>query len=374
MFELLYNNELIKFNNLNEFLKWRKNNKNEIQTDNEEIKNIDNFLKFYQAVKNKCASNLNTFNEELLANEQNEIIKNALEKFTFHNADGKFLRASLVALGYQTVKKDEDYIPLALAVEIFQTSILIHDDIIDKSLKRRGKDTIPVLYKKEYPNVNDIAESMALCLGDLGFFLANSVILKHYQNNPNLYKVINYYNDMVIKTCKGEMLDVFLPFKERFIDKSVNLENQVLEIYTLKTAWYSVIGPFCLGLVLGGASPKEISKFEKNLLNVGIAFQIKDDILGIYGNEEKIGKSLSDAEEYKQTLLYSYTLKTEYKEELLKYYGTSNYEEIRNIFDKSKAKEYAEEKMNELFSEAIVNLKDYPLLIGFINYLKVREK
>lgn len=376
MYELKYKGKLVKFANLNKFINWRKNNQGVLMTEDQDIIKLDNFLTFYQKVKKKCEQGLDKFNDELLNNENNPIIKNALEKFVFHNADGKFLRATLVALGYQTGKQDDNYLPLALAVEIFQTSILIHDDIIDKSLKRRGKDTIPVLYKKEYKvqDIDDLANSMVLCLGDLGFFLASSFILKQYKNYPNIGKLLNYYNDMVIKTCKGEMLDVFLPFKEQYINQSENLENQVFEIYTLKTAWYSVIGPFCLGLVLGNASDDVINKFEKCLLNVGIAFQIKDDLLGIYGNEEKIGKSLSDAEEYKQTILYSYTLKTEYKDDLLKYYGTNNYDKIRTIFTESGAKKYAEDKMNSLFKEAIASLNEYPLLVGFTHYLKAREK
>ena len=332
MYELKYNGKLVKFANLNEFISWRKNNQGVLMTEDQDIIKLDNFLTFYQKVKKKCEQGLDKFNGELLNNENNPIIKNALEKFVFHNADGKFLRATLVALGYQTGKQDDNYLPLALAVEIFQT------------------------------------------LGDLGFFLASSFILKQYKNYPNIGKLLNYYNDMVIKTCKGEMLDVFLPFKEQYINQSENLENQVFEIYTLKTAWYSVIGPFCLGLVLGNASDDVINKFEKCLLNVGIAFQIKDDLLGIYGNEEKIGKSLSDAEEYKQTILYSYTLKTEYKDDLLKYYGTNNYDKIRTIFTESGAKKYAEDKMNSLFKEAIASLNDYPLLVGFTHYLKAREK
>lgn len=349
-------------------------------------KYLENFIEYYKNIKEKCSKEINQYNHILGQKDKNEIIKNAVDKFIYLNNDGKFLRGTLAALGYQTIKKDDDYIFLALAIEIFQTSILIHDDIIDKALKRRGKDTIPVMYKKENSDnmsekLDDVADSMAICIGDLGFYLANEILLKNYQNSSNLGKVLSYYNDMVIKTIKGELLDVFLPFKEECHKHTENLEKQIIEIYTLKTAWYSVIGPFCLGLTLAGAEDEIIKKFEDILLDVGIAFQIKDDLLGVFGEEDTTGKTASDIKEFKQTLLYSYTLKTNYKEEFLKYYGTDNTALVKEIFIKSGAKKYAEEKMNEKFAEAIKKLKALDIsdstkeiLLGFIIFLKNREK
>ena len=79
-----------------------------------------------------------------------------------------------------------------------------------------------------------------------------------------------------------------------------------MEIYRLKTAWYSIIGPFSLGMVLANYSDEEIKKMQELLYNLGIGFQIKDDILGIFGDEKELGKSASsDVSEFKQTILYS---------------------------------------------------------------------
>ena len=155
----------------------------------------------------------------------------------------------------------------------------------------------------------------------------------------------------------------------------------------MKTAWYSVIGPFCLGLILNGEKEENIKVMENILLDLGVAFQIKDDLLGIYGNEDNIGKSTnSDIEEYKQTILYAYTMTTEYKNELLKYYGTEmnsqKNEKVKEIFINSGAKQYAETKMSELFKNSqqklsqihFISDKYKSLLAGFITYLKNREK
>ena len=124
---------------------------------------------------------------------------------------------------------------------------------------------------------------------------------------------------------------------------------------------------------------------EKILLNLGIAFQIKDDILGVFGDNKVIGKSTnSDIEEFKQTILYSYIKinKKEYLNDLLKYYGKKNKsKEIQKIFKESGALNYANDRMNEMFNVAKenvckLNIKENikNILLGFIKYLEIRKK
>ena len=262
---------------------------------------------------------------------------------------------------------------------------------------RRGKDTIPKKYEKLYSlssknpdfykDQKQISDAMALCLGDLGFYLANQIIVENYSNNPKLADILSYYNEIAIKTCKGEMIDIMLPFKEKYY-KTENLEENILEIYKLKTAWYSVTGPYVLGCILAGLDSNRIKEIEKALLNLGIAFQIKDDLLGIYGNEEKLGKSvLSDAIEFKQTLLYSHVIKTKYKNQFLKLYGKKNLtkeelEEIKKILEQSGSKDYSVKMMEKLFEESISLIKSLDfldgnskqVLLGFSEYLRVRRK
>lgn len=394
------------FSNIEDFIKWaqiseEKNIIVESEIDSvkkEDIINLYNFINFYKKTKTICENQTEKYNDKLL-NQTYEEIKEAALEFTRINKDGKYLRAVLVGLGYQsTNKKDDYYKNLAAALEIFQTSILIHDDIIDNAVVRRGKETIPVSYIKKYQKPitenqtfkekqKNFGNSMGICIGDLGFYIANQIIIKSYSDNPHFAKLLNYYTDVVIKTCKGEMLDIILPFKEEYFKTDDNLEQKIMEIYKLKTAWYSVIGPFCLGLILGGEKEENIITIEQSLLQLGVAFQIKDDLLGIYGDEKQIGKSItSDLEEYKQTILYSYTMNTKYKNELHKYYGkkltTEEIQKVKDIFEQSGAKKYAENKMEELFNsskEQINNLdfideNNKSILKGFIVYLKNRNK
>lgn len=369
--------EILTFNSNSDFINYVMKNNEKLLINEEEYLNLYNFLTFYKSVKNKINNNINKFNEDILK-EKNEIIKDVLNKFVYLNSGGKYLRGMLCALGYKAYKNDDDYLSLSTALEVFQTSILIHDDIIDKASKRRGKDTIPTQYIKKLPytdKVNDFSNAMALCMGDLGFYLTNKVFFDNYKDNPNLINVLSYFNEVAIKTNKGEMLDVYLPYTEENYKHCDNLEEKIFEIYNLKTAWYTVSGPFCLGLRLAGVS--DTKDIEDILVNIGVAFQVKDDLIGIYSKEKETGKTASDVMEYKQTILYSYTLNTSFKEELLKYYGTDNNLKVAEIFELSGAKKYAINKMNELFDKAILDIKQTSLpnstksiLIGFTEFLR----
>lgn len=348
------------------------------------IKNLYLFLMYYFDSKKIIENEVNKYNDSIKSKD-NYFIDEALKEFIISNDGGKYLRGVLSKLGYNVLgKSDSYYIPLAIALEIFQTSILIHDDIIDKSDMRRGVDTIPLRYRKKYEGIGDISNSMALCLGDLGFFLANNVLVENYSDFSDLSLLLKYYNDMAIKTCKGEMIDVILPFYEKNIGRVDNLKNTITLIYELKTAWYSVVSPFVLGLILGGSSLEVIKNSEDALINLGVAYQIKDDLLGIYGNEKKIGKSSSDISEFKQTILYSYTIETSYRNELFKYYGSDDLksiDKVRKIFDKCGAREYAIKIMDSLFDDSSNKIKNLNidekyknLLLGLCEFLRIREK
>ena len=366
-----------------------------------EYKNLTSFYFFYQNEVKKIEKEMSKWNKTFINKKDNVLVKDAMSKFVFMNSNGKYLRALLIALGYFIATKNDDnsYLPLAAAYETFQTSILIHDDVIDNAELRRGKKTIHKKYEEKFDKYDlkdnnfeerkkDISASIGICTGDIGFFIANNIIVESYMNSPNLPRVLKYYNDIVINTGKGELIDVVLPFNEQYYSKNKCLEKDIMEIYDLKTSWYTIVGPCSLGMILGGNSNRVVESMVKTLSPLGTAFQIKDDILGIYGSIKNIGKSnTSDISEFKQTLLYSYVVNnTEYKEELRKYYGKEDLTDndllkVREIFDKSGAKEYAIKKMDELFKESktlVLKNRNIPtyykeILLGFITYLELRE-
>lgn len=363
-------------------------------TPKEQIKEYANLLEFFIYYKTKLKefeAELKKINKSFLEND-NVIVIDAINKFINMNGDGKFLRGCLIDLGYKLTKNDDYAKTLSLAYETFETSILIHDDIIDNAHLRRNKETIHETYKDEFKKYNvendNTNTSLALCIGDLGFFYTNEMITKKYKNDKNLAKLLSYYNNIVIKTIKGEIIDVALPFIEKNDKEHTLHEEDIMEIYRLKTSWYTVVGPFVLGMILGNSKAKDIETFEKVLEPLGIAFQIKDDILGIYSSKEILGKSVySDIEEFKQTILYSYIKinRNDLLGELLKYYGKSITEEeskkVQELFENSGALEYATNKMNEMFNEVYTNIKltdikEYTknILLGLILFLRLREK
>ena len=363
-------------------------------TPKDQIKEYANLVELFIYYKSKLKefeTELKKINKTFIEKD-NPIVIDAINKFINMNGDGKFLRGCLIDLGYKLNKNDDYAKTLSLAYETFETSILIHDDIIDNAHLRRNKETIHETYKNEFKKYNvendNTNNSLALCIGDLGFFYTTELITKKYKNDKNLAKLLSYYNNIVIKTIKGEIIDVALPFIEKNDKKHTLHEEDIMEIYKLKTSWYTIVGPFVLGMILGNSKVKDMEIFEKVLEPLGIAFQIKDDILGIYSSKEILGKSVySDIEEFKQTILYSYIKikRNDLLDELLKYYGRSINEEeskkVQQLFEESGALEYATNKMNGMFNEAYSNIKSMDIkeyikniLLGLILFLRLREK
>ena len=351
---------------------------------------IEVFKKYYVEEKNNLDKKINSFNNELIK-EDNIFVKENLEYFKNLNSNGKLVRGTLVNLGYYLLKDNPDYsYDLALAYEIFQTAILVHDDIIDNDNKRRGVDTIHYInnekYKKYSNESKHLGNSIGICMGDYGLYKANHVISSSYENDPNLGKVLNYFNNTVLNTIKGELLDVIVPFESKYIgmDNKI-LEESIMNIYRLKTAHYTVIGPMSTGLLLAGAPNSYLDDIKSFGEKVGIAFQIQDDILGIYS--DCMGKVIgSDIKEFKQTILYSHIMNTPYKDELLKYYGNEVNDEIvekvRKLFKESGSYDYALDMMNTLYDESLELLNNIDwisedkkdILRGFVEYLRIRNK
>ena len=355
-------------------------------------KNLEVFGEYYLQIKTDLEKEIDNYNKELLENKTG-YLKYNLDLFCNLNRDGKLIRGFLIALGYKiSNKKNIEYsYPLALAYEIFQTSVLIHDDIIDDDNLRRGKETIHYnnyLKNKKYDEkqAKKIGDSIAICMGDFGFYEANQQIIKHYGKDKNLDKVLEYYNDIVLKTIEGELIDVELSFDGRYKLKETNLYDNIMSIYKLKTAYYTIIGPLSLGLILGGIDEEKLKSIVAFGEKIGIAFQLQDDILGIFSDMGKVVGS--DIKEYKQTLLFSYTMnKKEYKDKLLKYYGKEqidekDIEEVRKIFKESGAYDYAYNLMNDMYNEALgildktswISNNDKQIINGFVEYLRKRNK
>ena len=357
------------------------------------MNNINVFKDYYKRTKDKIDKKIEEFNKDLVK-DNNALIKDNLKLFSNLNSDGKIVRGTLVNLGYYLLKDDSDYsIDLSLAYEVFQTAILVHDDIIDNDNKRRGKETVHYANYNKYLEYGEdqerkhLGNSIAICIGDYGLYKANQIIIDAYKNDNNLAKVVTNFNNTVLTTIRGELIDVILPFqgKNNLINNK-DIEDNIMEIYRLKTSHYTIIGPLSVGILLAGGDEKKLKDIEKFGEKVGIAFQIQDDIIGIYSNETGKVKG-TDIKEFKQTILYSHIINTEYKDEIMKYYGNNDLSEntikkVQDLFKKSKSYDYTLNKMNTMYDESIEILNNITwikedkkdILKGFVEYLRNRNK
>lgn len=284
---------------------------------------------------------------------------------------GKMLRSALVKIGYEltNAKKTNAIIKPAAAFEILHTALLIHDDIIDKSDLRRGK---PTLYKAL--GGDHVGISHAICLGDIGFFLATKLITQSDFKEELKNHAIQTLSNSILHTIIGEMLDVEIPHRGK-----KRLEEDVLTIHRLKTADYTVVAPMSIGAILGNGSELLLKRIHSFGENVGIAYQLQDDILGVFGSQQIVGKSVtSDIEEGKNTILFTYSLQKAtplQKRFLLKYYGKGKITDIQHklikkVFIDTGALNYSEKKIAYYIGKA---KKDIPFLTKEIHLQKLLE-
>ena len=312
----------------------------------------------------------------------NSDLDSVLKELINASEGGKRLRGALIILGYELAGNEynEEILKASAAIEIFQTAILAHDDIIDQSPLRRGK---PTIYKAL--GMDHYAISQTICLGDMGFFLGVRLIAESNFKAENKNKALAVFSKMVLNTGLGEMLDVELPRLEKS-----KTEQAVLTIHKLKTAYYTIIYPLIIGGILGGASPKLLQSFEDFGNDLGIAFQIQDDILGVFGDEKELGKSVtSDIVEGKNTLLITEAVKRGNQEQIKyldQYYGNGEVgaeelSKIREIFVDTGSLEYSKQKALEYVNRAkklipeITDDKGYQnLLSEMADFLIFRSK
>lgn len=340
--------------------------------------NKDIFMLSKEKIENKINEILD---KEIEKYEDNEFIKESLRELKRLSQGGKRVRGYLVKLGQMLFGKDDDsYVDLAAAIEIFQTAILIHDDIIDEADKRRGMDTINAKYK------GHIGVAKGICIGDLGFFISYRII-----NNSNISEelkdeIVKIYSKTLHNTVNGEIVDVELPLKSLKYHRNMD-EKIIYDIYVNKTAWYTIIGPILIGAASAGASEEDKEKLIEMGTNLGIAFQIKDDLLGLYSSVSDMGKTLNDIKEGKQTIIYKYAIDHASKEELdviSKYYGNQNVTDEESkimieLFDKLGAKKNAENLVKKYTDNGIriietMDVQNNDLFMEFANYLLKRDK
>ena len=282
------------------------------------------------------------------------------------SSGGKRMRAFLVYLGYVVGGKNGvlRILPISLAIEIVHSFLLIHDDIIDKSETRRGKATIHKIFEKEFGSYYGI--SQAIILGDIACFEALELINNSDFKESEKVACVKQVLLVLRETGYGEALDVESTY--RLGSGSLRLTRQVMD---LKTARYSFVGPLTFGAILGGAGSDRIRGLTKFGLASGMAFQLKDDILGVFGDEKITGKP-TDIHEGKNTMLIYKTYELASLKDrviLRKIWGnksanSADLNSVRKIVENCGALGWCEKEQSRLIKKAKVNIKDITDDIG----------
>lgn len=267
----------------------------------------------FNEIKKLIDKELSLFAKELDKTYHLNRISPALSKNikSFILSDGKRSRPILFITGYLGFAKkiSPAIYRSSLAIELLHDFMLIHDDIIDKSDTRRGKPSMHKMLEKLLrgkKNLKFSGTDLAIVIGDCIYALALDTFLSIKEPPLRKELALKKFAEAAMFTGGGEFIELLLGTK----DLEKIKKEDIYKIYNYKTAYYSFTSPLSIGAILGGANQKQIEIISKYGLYLGNAFQIKDDILGMFSEETKIGKStLCDLQEAKKTILIWYAYK-----------------------------------------------------------------
>jgi geranylgeranyl diphosphate synthase type I len=277
---------------------------------------------------------------------------------------GKMLRGGLLVLSYGLFKPGvpAPVIQAGAALELVQAGLLIHDDIMDGDLERRGEKSLFYEYAaraqaRKLNRAFHVGESLGICAGDIAFFLSYELLSgldlpagggaggstrfgagSHTRSGAGagigaerctsagtIPRLIGLVSRELSYVAAAQMLDVYRGAQDRLKLS----ENDILRLYTYKTARYTFSLPLLCGALLARAAEKQLPRLEKIGELLGIIFQIKDDELGLFGDSDKTGKPVgSDIKEGKKNLYYYY---------LFGRGGRTGHERLLNLFGSGQA-------------------------------------
>jgi geranylgeranyl diphosphate synthase type II len=261
---------------------------------------------------------------------------------------GKRIRPALLLLANDLFGGDDKKaLNAALGIEVFHNFTLVHDDIMDDAPLRRGK---PTVYKKWNNNV-------AILSGDVMFIKAMQLIC---EDNPTLLpKILEVFNTTAVEVCEGQQYDMDFELSE-----SVSIDDY-LKMIELKTA--VLLGcSLKMGAIIGGSNEENANHLYEFGRNLGVAFQLMDDLLDLYGNPEKFGKRIGgDIISNKKTYLLlkarekaSGNIKKELdfcmSSTVLE--DSTKVEKVKTIFDELNIRELTLSEMDLFYNTALTHL------------------
>jgi geranylgeranyl diphosphate synthase type I len=305
---------------------------------------------------------------------------------------GKKIRGGLTVLGHEIFGGDKgvDIVKVGCFIEMTHASLLIHDDIHDRDELRRGLPTLHKQFEAYFAERGFRGDdrhygiAMGDTIGLLGSFLRFPLLLQTDFPPERLLKAIGSMSYFLVNTDYGQAMDITY---EHLNEVS---EEEVMRVHRYKTADYTVTMPLTTGAILAGASESAFGAIRNYGTPVGIAFQIRDDIIGMYGEEKVIGKPVgSDIREGKNTLLFTEARKRADREQravLEKWYGnkdltSAGVEAVREVVRATGSLAYSEklgwkyvEEGKKFIGEISADPRHQEMLAVIADFMMAREK
>jgi geranylgeranyl diphosphate synthase, type II len=287
---------------------------------------------------------------------------------------GKRLRPLLALMGCELFSDDiKRALPIAMAVEVFHNFTLLHDDIMDDAPLRRGKPTVHVKY-----NI-----STGILSGDVMLILAYESLRNTEGSSKITHKLWAIFNKMAREVCEGQQFDM------NFENRNDVTITEYMRMIELKTA-VLIAAAFEMGAIAGGATEKQARPLYEFGRNIGVAFQIQDDILDTFGDPEKFGKKVGgDIIQNKKTLLVLKTFElgnATQIADLKQLMATQTQDEavkikaVRRIFEAVKVRKNAEKEMDKYvkaafkaLGKAVISADKKAYLKAWANDLMMRQ-
>lgn len=306
----------------------------------------------------------------------------------------KRLRGSFVIEAFRMFNENlpEDTYRAAVAIELIHAYLLVIDDFNDKSDLRRGQPTAHRIHEKYHAERHFGGDSLhygysvATLSGLFGMHHAGNLLLELNFPPEILLRAIKGINDAVNVTAYGQVRDIYNQQTTQLT------EHDVMEVHRLKTAHYTYFNPIQLGAVLAGQTSETIEKFCTYTEKAGIAFQIQDDILGVFGDPKDTGKSnMDDIMEGKATLLTVYAMNhssSSQLEVLKNYVGNrtltqEQFAQVQQIIIETGSLEHSKNIAQELVSKAKDSMytefpeyrenKGFQFITGIADYMIERK-
>lgn len=295
---------------------------------------------------------------------------------------GKRLRPQMVVSAYKAFggTGEERIIAVAAAQELLHMSLLIHDDVIDRDFVRYGVDNITGNYEKvHYAIVTDptdrlhYAQGASILAGDLLIAGSFQLMAESGLDAVDIVEIQKIHSRSIFEVAGGELIDTESAFR-----RPGEISTKAVALY--KTASYTFVGPLLIGATLAGIDEQSKAHLKEYAQNLGIAYQLRDDVIGVFGKEEQTGKpTTSDIREGKYTYMVEqfYARATREEQERFDlYFGDKNIEQreveiVKDLLRTSGALARTEEAIDRYVHQARAALGRLGSQVGSLDDLEL---